>query len=78
MEGFAPYWRARALTPSDTANLDSPTRALYVGGAGNASVVLQDGATVTLTGLLVGTIYPVRVKRVNLTGTTATNLVGLN
>ncbi len=72
-----PYSRAFAVTTSDTVNFANVTRGLYVGGAGNASVVMQDGTAITLNGLAAGTIYALRLKRVNLTGTTATNLVGL-
>lgn len=64
-----------AITPSDTTAVDF--YALYVGGAGNVKVDLFDGSTVTLNGALVGTIYPLRVKKVYATGTTATNLIGL-
>jgi hypothetical protein len=74
-----PYSRGFAITTSDLAanNFATITRGLYVGGAGNAVVVMQDGTQLTLNGLVVGSIYALRLKRVNATGTTATNLVGL-
>lgn len=65
------------ITPSDTVNLEGPARALYVGGAGNISLKPLDGAAVTLVGVPAGTLLPISVTRVNVTGTTATNLVGL-
>ena len=69
---------ARAVTPSDTVNYDGRVaRGLYVGGAGNVALVTDAGATVTFTGLLAGSILPVRHRRVNSTSTTATNLVAL-
>lgn len=66
-----------AITPNDSADLSLETNGLFVGGAGNVKVDLYDGSTVTLNGMLAGTIYPLRVKRVYATGTTATNLIGL-
>lgn len=69
---------AVAVTPSDTVNLTVPSRALYVGGAGNIVAVMQDsGTAVTFTGVLAGTVLPIRVLRVNATSTTATSLVAL-
>lgn len=65
------------ITPSDTVSLAAPARALYVGGAGNISIQPFVGTAVTLVGVPAGAILPVSVTRVNVTGTTATNLVGL-
>jgi Mn-containing catalase len=64
-----------AIIPSDSAAVDF--NGFYVGGAGNVKVDLYDGSTITLTGVLVGVIYPMKVSKVYATGTTATNLVGL-
>lgn len=66
---------AVAVTPSDSVNLTTPCRALYVGAAGNVSVVLLDGVAVTLVGLAAGVWHPMRVRRVNSTLTTATSIV---
>lgn len=74
---LTPARHAEAITPNDSADLTFETRALYVGGAGNAQVTLEGGDTVTLTGLLAGVVYPLRVTRVLAASTTATNLVGL-
>jgi len=63
-----------AITPSDSTVVDF--NGIYVGGAGNLAVELLDGSTVTLTAVIVGTIYPLRVTKVKA-ATTATNLVGL-
>lgn len=73
----SPYARAEAITPNDSTDLTNSTRALWIGGAGNVKVDTVGGDTVTLVGALVGTIIPIRAKRVYATGTTATNLVGL-
>lgn len=68
---------AAAVTASDTTSFDNLTRGLYIGGAGNVSVYLADGTTVVFYGAVAGSIIPVRAKRVNSTGTTATNIVAL-
>ena len=72
---IATYGVAAAITTSDTNNHN--VKAIYVGGAGNISLVTNDGATVTFTAVPVGTILPVAAQRVRATGTTATNLIGL-
>lgn len=76
-EQSAPASRAFAITPADGANLTNNIRAIYVGGAGNLKIDTVGGDTVTLTGVLVGVVYWIRAKKVNSTGTTATNLIGL-
>lgn len=63
-----------AITPSDTTEVDF--NGIYVGGAGNLTVILLDGSEVTLTAVIVGTVYPLRVTKVKA-ATTATNLLGL-
>ena len=72
-----PADRLVAVTPSDATDLTG-ARALFVGGAGNlALMAVGDTAAVTLTGVLAGSIIPVRVSRVMSTNTTATNIVAL-
>ena len=71
----AVYGGGKAITPSDTA--DNTFSAIYVGGAGNVSVVMESGDTVTFTAPPVGTILPIRVVKVRATLTTATLLIGL-
>lgn len=78
--GVAPTSPARyfsAVTPSDSADLTYATRALYIGGAGNLSVIDLDGVTVAINGVAAGTLLPIRVARVRSTGTTATNITAL-
>lgn len=65
---------AAAITPSDTA--ENFAVALYVGGAGNVSVVTEAGTTTLFSGVPAGTILPIRVVKVRATGTTATTIVG--
>lgn len=72
----APAQDCVAIVPSDTSNLFPLIRSIYVGGAGNITLVTLGGTTVTFVGVLVGTILPVCAQQVRATGTTATNLVG--
>lgn len=67
-----------AITPHDTNLLLQPPRALWIGGAGNLAVSFHDGqGDVTLVGVPAGTLLPMTVRLVKLTGTTATNILGL-
>lgn len=67
------------IVPSDTTTgaADQNFKALYIGGGGNVAVVMESGAVLTFTAPPVGTVLPVRGKRVNATNTTATLMVGL-
>ena len=72
-----PAGYAAAVTPDDGTTFSEPTRALYVGGAGNLTVRMYPGGqTVTFNAAPVG-VLPVRVDRVLATGTAATNIVRL-
>lgn len=75
------YQDAEAVSPDDAAEI-IPTRGLYVGGAGNVVVLMKgygDEAPnqVTFTGVAAGSILPIRVSKVLLTGTTATSILAL-
>jgi hypothetical protein len=70
------YNDAASITASNTVDLDRPSDAISVGAAGTLAAVLQNGRTVSLT-VSAGQLLPLRVKRVNSTGTTATGLVAL-
>ena len=71
-----PYNDGFAITKSDDNELAQVTRGIYVGGAGNISLVTERGNTIVLKGALAGTILNVRAVKV-LAATTATDLVGL-
>jgi hypothetical protein len=71
-----PAQDAAVVTTSDTAD-QGLVRGLFVGGAGNVSLVTAIGNTVVFTGVLAGSILPVRCTKVRSTGTTATNIVAL-
>ena len=73
----APALYAGAVTASDSVNLTSIARALYVGTSGNVSAVMPDGDVVLFSNVQAGQILPVRVARVNATNTTASNIVAL-
>ena len=73
----SPATTAEAVDPSDATPLATPTRSIYVAGGGDLRVTMLSGAVVTFTGVLGGAIYPLRVKQVLATGTTATGIVAL-
>ncbi len=73
----APAIDAFAVTPSDVVDLNEVTRALYIGTAGDITLLTRDGSEVVFTGLVAGSILPVRTARVKATGTSAANIVGL-
>ena len=68
----------RAITPNNGADFDAlgVCRAIYVGGAGDISIIDDGGVTTVFVGVVGGSILPVQTARVN-TATTATNLVAL-
>lgn len=72
-----PATRAQPITPGDGLDLPHVTRAIYVGGAGDLRVMMCAGDVVTLAGAQAGMVYPLRLRQVLATGTTATGLVGL-
>jgi hypothetical protein len=69
-------YEATAVTLSDSTEL-APTRALYIGGAGNLKVTMAYGTEVTFSGLNAGSILPIQVTKCWSTGSTATNVVAL-
>lgn len=70
---------AAAVTPSDTVNLTNVAKALYIGGAGNVAVYMEDAplTTVVFNNAQAGSVLPIRVVRVLATNTTATGIVSL-
>lgn len=74
----SPAKNAAAVTPNDSADLSNVAVALYVGGSGDVSVDTVGGqVSVVFSGVSAGTVLPVRVRRVNSTSTTATDIVAL-
>ena len=68
------FGEAVAITKSDTES--NAYGSIYVGGAGNVTVVTEAGQTITFTAPPVGTILPIRTSQVTA-ATTATLLIGL-
>jgi hypothetical protein len=66
----SPATWASAVVPSDTDDL-------YVGGTGDVRVRMRGGNDVTFAAVPTGTVLPIRVTRVFLTGTTATNIIAM-
>lgn len=73
----SPARGAFAITPDNNNDVTFVTRGIYVGTGGDLAVIMASGDAVTFTGLMGGTIYPLRVSRVKSTGSTASSLVGL-
>jgi len=73
------YNVAHVEEKSDTVDfLYGVCDAIFVGTtAGNITLVLEDGNTVLFTAVPVGTILPVRAKRINSTGTGSSTFVAL-
>ena len=69
--------RAEDVTPSDAVTYGQPTRGVYVGGAGNLTVDMVSGGTVTFVGLGAGSLLPIQAVRVYETDTTATSIIAL-
>lgn len=65
----------RTITPSDAANLARPM-VIYCGSDGAISITDAAGVTVVYT-LTAGQIAPVLAVKVNATGTTSTQVIGL-
>lgn len=58
----SPASAAEAITPNDSADLTTTTRALLIASAGNLKVTMKGGQTVTLP--VVAGYNPLRVVRV--------------
>lgn len=72
-----PAWSAVAVTPSNSAELNC-SRGLFVGVGGNITVDMAvQGTNVTFLNVPSGTLLPLQVTRVYLTGTTASSILAL-
>ena len=69
---------AFAITPDDDNDLDSSPRGIYLGTGGDLKVdMLDDGSQIIFKNMIAGVIYPLRVKRVYLTNTSAADILGV-
>lgn len=68
------------ITPSDSVEIPTGTRGIYVGVAGDLTVIMLDepgSKTVKFTGLAAGVVHPIAAKQVMSTGTTVDEILGL-
>lgn len=66
------------ITPSDTTNLRSPSRALWVGTGGNLNLARpSDGLTFVFRNVPSGYRLDVATIRVSNTDTTASNIINM-
>jgi hypothetical protein len=72
------YNIASAVTTSNTVDLPGGIcDALWVGGTGAITGVMEGGGSVVITAVPAGSLLPIKFKRINATGTTATVIVAL-
>lgn len=75
-----PGRRAALIVPSDTVDLANATKAIYVGGAGDITVIMAgdgDNGAVQFKAPPIGTMLNIQARRVMATGTTATLLIAI-
>ena len=72
----SPAPNAAAITPSDSAELPTIPRSVWVGTSGNVAVKMHN-STDTVTFVGVQGLLPIVPKQVLSTGTTATDIVGI-
>lgn len=75
---MAPAGQCFAIAPNDTVDLPRATKAIYVGTGGDVVLRPVNGdLDVTFRNVASGSILDVRVRRLNATGTSAADIVGL-
>jgi hypothetical protein len=73
-----PIEDVKDVTPSDSTDLPYGTaRGFLFQAAGTLRVTTAKGTTQNFSGLSANTLYPIAVKRVHSTGTTATGIKAL-
>ncbi len=74
----APATRSFPVVPSDSAELATLPKALYVGNGGTLAMQGPgDEVAVTWTNIPSGALIPFRAAKVMATGTSATDIVGI-
>src|SRR5882724_7724927 len=69
--------QAAVVSPSDTVDLTTPTKRLYVGVAGDVKVdMVTTGTAIVFKALPIG-FHNIQAKSIYSTGTAATNMVAL-
>lgn len=74
-DATAPAARFGAVVLSDTVDLPEVCRNLYIGTGGDIAIVTVEGVAVVYKNMQDGSNKVVRARRVNLTGTTAADIV---
>ena len=74
----SPATRPETITRSDAVELTRATRSLYVRQTGNVGARTAEGDDVTPANMQVRALYPARAVQIYLTGSAATDLVGLS
>lgn len=73
-----PFMDAEQITPSDTVELENYTRGVWIGVGGDVVMILAaSGTAVTFKNIPSGTMIPMVIRQIKLTGTTAQNIVGM-
>lgn len=75
--GIMTAFDAFAVAPSNSNDLATVARALYVGNTGDITLDTPESTSILFSNVQAGSILPVMVKRVRATGTTATGIVAL-
>ena len=73
----SPATHAAAVTPSDTVDLTDVSRYLWVGAAGDVTVITLGGETALFKAVPAGTLIPIRATRVKATGTASTSITAM-
>ncbi|WP_108258444.1 spike base protein, RCAP_Rcc01079 family [Mangrovicoccus ximenensis] len=76
----SPATSGQSVTPNDSTDLQTHSRALFIGSGGSLAVDLVDSAegdTLILQNVQAGMIYPLRARRVRSSGTTASGIINL-
>jgi hypothetical protein len=72
----SPIEHLAAVTPNDSADLANFSRTLFVGVSGDVTCDTVGGEeAITLKNVAAGMHHPIRLKRIDATGTTATDIV---
>jgi len=70
-----PAYDSFGITPDNSTVVEF--KALYVGGAGDVTIVTAAGNTALFEAVPAGTILPAQGTKVKSTGTTATKITGM-
>lgn len=75
---ISPALECFEITPDDSSDLATATKAIYVGTGGDIVLrAIGSDSDVTLRNTIGGSIIDVRVRAIRSSGTTASDIVGL-